>query len=522
MVCSNCGKELNDDAKFCTNCGTKVEKANDIYQPETSFDDGAEKNVDLPEEKAPAVTADEMPADDLSDAPAETDTDFLEEEKTILPDEEPADTDMTFLADENTVLPEEEAPKEQVQDFIPVQPEPPVQDYAPVQPEPPVQDYAPVQPEPPVQDYAPVQPEPPVQNYAPVQPEPPVQNYSQQTIYGGYGNPDMGAVPPVPMPMPVPEQKAAPVKVGKGRIFGASVVAFFAIILLLAVSMLTCLKLGLSGKILRNRVEDINLNTVFNAELDGKDVSENLYNSLGFGTVTHGNASAGDLKDYIKESDFLEYAGENIENYADYILSGKGKDPSITAEDITYDFFAENNDAAEDVFGYELRKDDLKTIRKNLEKEGVDEALSVNEWEKKMGVDPKNISYIVSYIMIGIVAALVLILLIWIVIIVDKTGRHVMSLFGNIMFISGLVVFLCGAAVTAGSMIAFSLTSNVVFYLASNILLPFGILALIVGFAELVIGLIFKKIGKALKNKKKLADARKPVNQNPVPAMMYN
>jgi len=498
MVCSNCGKELNDDAKFCTNCGTKVEKANDIYQPETSFDDGAEKNVDLPEEKAPAVTADEMPADDLSDAPAETDTDFLEEEKTILPDEEPADTDMTFLADENTVLPEEEAPKEQVQDFIPVQPEPPVQDYAPVQPE------------------------PPVQNYAPVQPEPPVQNYSQQTIYGGYGNPDMGAVPPVPMPMPVPEQKAAPVKVGKGRIFGASVVAFFAIILLLAVSMLTCLKLGLSGKILRNRVEDINLNTVFNAELDGKDVSENLYNSLGFGTVTHGNASAGDLKDYIKESDFLEYAGENIENYADYILSGKGKDPSITAEDITYDFFAENNDAAEDVFGYELRKDDLKTIRKNLEKEGVDEALSVNEWEKKMGVDPKNISYIVSYIMIGIVAALVLILLIWIVIIVDKTGRHVMSLFGNIMFISGLVVFLCGAAVTAGSMIAFSLTSNVVFYLASNILLPFGILALIVGFAELVIGLIFKKIGKALKNKKKLADARKPVNQNPVPAMMYN
>ena len=486
MVCSNCGKELNDDAKFCTNCGTKVEKVNDIYQPETSFDDGAEKNVDLPEEKAPAVTADEMPADDLSDAPAETDTDFLEEEKTILPDEEPADTDMTFLADENTVLPEEEAPKEQVQ------------------------------------DYAPVQPEPPVQDYAPVQPEPPVQNYSQQTIYGGYGNPDMGAVPPVPMPMPVPEQKAAPVKVGKGRIFGASVVAFFAIIFLLAVSMLTCLKLGLSGKILRNRVEDINLNTVFNAELDGKDVSENLYNSLGFGTVTHGNASAGDLKDYIKESDFLEYAGENIENYADYILSGKGKDPSITAEDITYDFFAENNDAAEDVFGYELRKDDLKTIRKNLEKEGVDEALSVNEWEKKMGVDPKNISYIVSYIMIGIVAALVLILLIWIVIIVDKTGRHVMSLFGNIMFISGLVVFLCGAAVTAGSMIAFSLTSNVVFYLASNILLPFGILALIVGFAELVIGLIFKKIGKALKNKKKLADARKPVNQNPVPAMMYN
>lgn len=495
MICSKCGKELNDDAKFCTDCGAKVEKTNDIPQSGTIFDDDSETTVHLPEEEAPAG-ADEIPADDLSDAPAETDTDFLGEEKTVLPDEEPADADMTFLADENTVLPEEEAPKEQVQNFIPEQPEP-IQNFIPEQPE-------------------------PIQNFAPVQPEPPVQNYSQQTIYGGYGNPDMGAVPPMPMPMPVPQQKAAPVKVGKGRIFGASVVAFFAIIFLLAVSMLTCLKLGLSGETLRKRVGKINLNTVFNAELDGKDVSENLYNSLGFGTVTHGNASAGDLKDYIKESDFLEYAGENIENYADYIIGGEGKDPSITAEDITYDFFAENNDAAEEVFGYELRKDDLKTIRKNLEKEGVDEALSVKEWKNEIGVNPKNISYIVSYIMIGIVAALVLILLIWIVIIVDKTGRHVMSFFGNILFMSGLVVLLCGAAVTAGSMIAFSLTSNVVFYLASNILLPFGILALIVGFAELVIGLIFKKIGKALKNKKKLADARKPVNQNPVPAMMYN
>ncbi len=481
MICSKCGKELNDDAKFCTNCGNKVENVSNIPQSGSIFDDGSDKTVYLPEEN-------NIPEEELSTEPIDTNLGFFGNEKTVLLEEEDpiADDDLSG-ASETVVISNDDAPT--------IPPEP--QNYIPEQPEP-----APVYPQQPVQDYL---------------------QQPQQQMYGGYGGQDMGgAVPPMPAPMPVPQKKSASGKVGKGRIFGASIVAFFAIILFFLLSLIVCLKLGLNGGTLRKRVEKLNLSRVFNAELDGRDVTENLYDSIGFGTVTHGNASDDDLKEYIKESNFLEYAGENIENYADYIIGGKGDDPSITAEDITYDFFGENNDVADDVFGYELRKDDLKTIRKNLEKEGVDEALSVNEWEKEIKIDPKNISYVVSYIMIGILGGIVLILLIWIVIIVDKKGRHVMGFFGNIFFFSGLITFLIGAAATAGSMIAFALTSNVVFYLASNLLLPFGILALIVGFAELVFGFIFKKISKTIKRKKKLADALKPVNQNPAPAMMYN
>ena len=528
MICNNCGKELSAEAKFCINCGSKVEKIDDIPQSETILDDGSDKTVYISGEEAAGSADDSVNTntaffgDDktvlLDEEPVDTNTAFFGDDKTVLLDEEPVDTNTAFFGDEKTVLLDEEPAETNTAFFgdektVLLDEEPDDKNTAFSGDDKTVLQNEEVPSEKDSVFFG------DNNRYPEAQPQP-VQNYSQPKQYGGYVNPDMGAVPP--MPVPVSQQKESSVKVGKGRIFGASVVAFFAILFLIVVNVIVCCKIGLSGGTLKKRVEKLNLNTVFNAELDGKDVSENIYNSVGFRSVTDGNADVSDFKDYIKNTDFLEYAGANIENYADYIIDGKGDDPSINSEDITYDFFAENNDAADDAFGYELRKEDLKKIRKNLESEGVDEALSVKEWKKEIGIDPKNVSYAVSYITIGIVSALVLIMLIWIVIIVDKKGRHVMKFFGNILFISGLVIFLCGAAVTGGAMIAFSLTSNVIFYLISNILLTFGILALIIGFSELVIGLIFKKIGKTLKNKKKLADARRLVNQNPAPAVMYN
>ena len=34
MFCSNCGKKLNDDAKFCDACGTKVSKNDESNKKE--------------------------------------------------------------------------------------------------------------------------------------------------------------------------------------------------------------------------------------------------------------------------------------------------------------------------------------------------------------------------------------------------------------------------------------------------------------------------------------------------------
>ncbi len=535
MFCNKCGKKLNDKARFCTECGNKVEKpdAEPITQPEEinpAFDAGDEKTVYLPEETPePADNAGEpaffgnaptellheeefvaknIPDEDLSEEPPQTDMEFFGDEETVLLSEE-----QSVLSEEKTVLLKEEETPVQTSVY------PKNQQYSGM-------DQTPA--------YTPSFDDD--TNTLPIS-EPVQENDSafgrqSSAVQPGQFNPYDAAAsqypagqyaPPVQPYIPPQEAPAAPVKVGGGRIFGASAVAFFAIVFLILLSIISGLKLGASGGVLKKRVEKMDLNTLLNAQLDGTELSEQFYHSSNFGYAVHNNAGISEFKEYIKKTNLLEYAGGKIEKYADYILDGKGKDPSVSSEDIAYEFFDENNDAADEVFGFELKIKELERIKNSLEEEDVDKSLSVKEWNKNAGIDVQNISYITSFITMGILFALVMVLLIWIVIIVDKKGRHIMGFFGNILFISGLIVFLCGLGITVGSMIAFSLTGSAVFYITSNVLLEFGILMLIIGFSELVVGFIFKKIGKKLKRKYKLAQrTAMPVNQTSMPVPAYN
>ncbi len=546
MFCNKCGKQLNDSARFCTACGNKIEKtdAEPIIQPEEinpAFDAGDEKTVYLPEEtpesadnasepaffgNAPTELLHEeefipenIPEEELSEEPPQTDMGFLGDEKTVLLSEE-----QSILSEEKTVLlKEEENPVQTPNSENQAQAYPRNQQYTGIGQ---TSDHASSFDDNtntlPVSD--------PVngndsafsrQSAAAV----PGQINPYDTVSQSPAGQYMPPVQPdysVPPYIPPQEAPATPVKVGGGRIFGASAVAFFAILFLISLSLISGLKLGASGGVLKKRVEKMDLNTLLNAQFDGTELSEQFYHSSNFSYAVHDNADISDFKEYIKKTDFLEYAGSKIEKYADYILDGKGKDPSVSSEDIAYEFFGENNDAADEVFGFELKIKELERIKKSLEGEDVDKSLSVKEWNKNVGIDVQNISYIASFITIGILFALVLVLLIWIVIIVDKKGRHIMGFFGNILFISGLIVFLCGLGITVGSMIAFSLTGSAVFYITSNVLLDFGILTLIIGFSELVVGFIFKKIGKKLKKKYKLAQKEMSVNQPSVPVPAYN
>ena len=116
-----------------------------------------------------------------------------------------------------------------------------------------------------------------------------------------------------------------------------------------------------------------------------------------------------------------------------------------------------------------------------------------------------SVRYIFSYITIGILVALVIVLFIWIALIVDRKGRHLTGFYGNIFLVSGLIVFLSGVAVALGASVAYSFTSEIAFYLAANVLLPFALAALCLGFVELLIGYIFKKVKKSIKKKAKKA-----------------
>ncbi|HRR77613.1 MAG TPA: zinc-ribbon domain-containing protein [Ruminococcus sp.] len=328
---------------------------------------------------------------------------------------------------------------------------------------------------------------------------------------------------PAPQPVPAPAYEEAPpkkTKVGAGRVFGASIVTFFAVIFLLTLSMAVCVKFGASGKVLRGRIEKLDKNTVLSAEYDNDELSNNLYKTLGIRKATHGNADKPGFKEYLSKSNMLEYVGENVKNYADYILEGKGGNPSVTSEDIKIDFFKENNNVAEEVFDYKFDKEGLNSIEKAMDQNDVDKSLSVKEWNKKAGFDLKNISYALSYVTLGILLALVLVFFIWIAIIVDRRGRYVAGFFESILFISGIIMFIVGLGVLAGASVVYAFTSSVIFYLIPMVFLWFGILALGIGFAELLLSGIFKMIKKNIKRKEKALKAQQNAVPEAVPA--YN
>ena len=94
----------------------------------------------------------------------------------------------------------------------------------------------------------------------------------------------------------------------------------FTIIFLLLVSLLTAVKVGADGSIIRRRAEKLDADTTLTAKFDGKEMSKTLYDSLGFRTATKGAADEAGFKRFMLASDFREYAGEVAEGYLDYII----------------------------------------------------------------------------------------------------------------------------------------------------------------------------------------------------------
>ena len=313
----------------------------------------------------------------------------------------------------------------------------------------------------------------------------------------------------IPAPMPVQnEEKAKPKKkVSGGKIFGASLVSLLTMVFLLLFTVLLAVKVGVNGSIVRRRAEKLNAKTTLTAECDGKELSKTLYDSLGFRTATRGAANEEGFKRFMLNTDFREYAGRVAEGYLDFIIDGDGSNPSITSEDFVNDFIKANKKSIVKEFEYDLTDDDYDLLQHNLDKDDFTDTLDIREWNKNAGFDLGNLSFAFSYITIGIVAALILLLLIWIAAIVDKRAKYVTGFFGGIFTSIGFISFISGLGIFLGSAIAFTFTHNVVFYLTENLLLPLSIVFCIIGAAEFLLGFIFRKTAKGLKKKERKAAA---------------
>ncbi|WP_297960055.1 zinc ribbon domain-containing protein [uncultured Ruminococcus sp.] len=495
MICNKCGSEMPDDALFCTECGASLKKE-EVREP---FVDSEPTSI-LPHleeviaDNEEALGLSQEQAQLLSDEPAEilgkTETVVIPEPEPVPPAENSFDKPVPFPKEEKPVKPPVNGAPDVLNDNsstmkIPL-------------------------------------------------PNEPYSSYNVHTNqFAGNGNaprmngsvtppvppviPQQAPVPPVrepepaPMPAPMPAQTEAKpkakAKVGGGRIFAASLVTIFTMIMLLLVSLLTAVKVGANGDIIRKRASKLNAETALSAQFDGKEMSKTLYDSLGFRTATKGAADEAGFRRFMLSSDFREYSGDVLKGYLDYIIDGEGSDPSITAEDFVNDFIKGNKSAAQKEFSYELTDDDYDLMQKNLEKDKFSDSMSVKEWGRKIGFDVDKLSYGFSYITIGILGGLFLLFLIWIAAIVRRRARHVTGFFGTIFTGVGFIVFFSGLAIILGSAVAFTFTHNACFYLAESLLLPFSVILLVIGAAELFIGFCFRKTKKGLKKKERKTSA---------------
>ena len=477
MKCKFCGYELYDDAVFCTNCGAKQPEETETTSPDEDISAAA------PDTSADDSTLSFFDNDKQDETPDE-----------IIPTADEAAIEIPPTEELTLPTPDPVPVPEPVPEPVPVEEPDPIPEPAYV---PPVSEPAYV---PPVSEPAYV---PPVSEPAYV---PPV----SEPAY----------VPPVSEPAyvpPVSENAAVTAddnakkvkKVGAGKLILAAIITILTICFLLIGNMLLCVKFGVTGDILSNHIKKLELNTILSHEYENAEISTDIYRTLGIRSITEGGASESSFKSYLIQSDALDFIAENVKNYADYILEGKGDDPTIDSDYIAKNFFGSrhNNKIAQQEFDYSFNSTDLNNIAKNLRKNDVDEALSISEWNEEAGFNLKNCRHVNSYVSIAIVFGIVLVLIICIILIVDKKGRHAAGFLGNIFSIAGVLTFIIGFAITAALPIVYTFSGNVVFYAASNLLSTFGIVALCAGFVEMLGGCIFHFIKKALKKKEKAAKA---------------
>ena len=290
--------------------------------------------------------------------------------------------------------------------------------------------------------------------------------------------------------------------------FGKLVCSFFvmipALVLFVCVSLCFCVKLGVSGKTSADAVRRMNISVLMDTESNGENFSDIIYDFIDFGNINDEGISKSQFRDFMVNSDFLDFASEKVGLYVDYIINGKGTEPTVTTNEMI-EFFKRNSDSAEKAFNYSMKKGDYNAIRKQLDRKEAAANLLISSWSVKTDFNFGKLNYVFQYITLGIFTALTVVLFIWIAVILDRKAKYVLGFYGNIFFFGGIIILLAGILSVPGSAVAYIYTGELLFYAGSTMLVPFALFASATGLFDITVGIILKSIKKLIKKREKIA-----------------
>ena len=291
-------------------------------------------------------------------------------------------------------------------------------------------------------------------------------------------------------------------KTGILKLTGSFFVMILATVLFAFVSICFCVKLGVSGKTSADAVRRMKTSILMDTDTGEKSFSDSIYDFIKFGNINDEGITKAQFRDFMVNSDFLEFAAEKTELYVDYIINGKGTEPTVTTDEMT-EFFRNNEDVSEESFGYKMQTGDYNAIRRQLERNEADSNLLISSWSVRTGFNFGKLNYAFQYITLGILAALTIVFFIWIAVIVDRKGKYILWFYGNIFLFSGIIVFLAGFAVVFGLPLAYIHTESLACYAGSAMLIPFSLFAVSTGLFQICVGIILKSIKKFFRRREK-------------------
>ncbi|MDE5556638.1 MAG: zinc-ribbon domain-containing protein [Ruminococcus sp.] len=497
MFCSKCGNMLDDDDLFCMVCGKKVKRIpeNNTFAPETSVNETETtiqaENLYTPENNSqPEFSPENIPVEENSEE-KELEKFFGSTEpiQHISPEPTPIQTEeieqMKKVMETHTREPlpdlvlrkKAETKKENPPEKI-YQPEDNEEEYYNNTPEH-YDDNSETQ-------YINIKNN---YNYADNNYD---DNYSDDEYYDDYEPeydepPEYEDIPPYNPPQRERNktyqpsvQEYRPTHIGTFRLFSAGIITFIAMIIVIAVSLIFCIKLGFSGTVVEKRINRLDMEKVLDAEYDGnRDFNKFLYDKSGFYNISYYTANENDFRNFVLNLDILDFMGENAGIYADYFLNN-GQKPTLTSGDIAEYMSARSG----------LGWNEFSNMLYNLSDNKIDSILSVDSWEADTGFNFRLLNYMFSTTTLVILLAVVCVLMIWTAVIVDKRGKYLAGFYKNIFMPSGVILLVAGAVCFIAPPVVYNQTNHVVFYIISKLLTDFNLFIFSTGAFEFIVGII--------------------------------